>query len=200
MNEWRRQQLASKVRGRVSSTLTGAKWRALRTLSGAVLRLQDHPTVRLAWHAARTQQLLASLASHGHNITIQHPITVTGASAVSIGNDVSLAAYVHIWGEGGVTIANRVMIGTHTSITSLTHDYSQEVMRSTLISLPVSIGDDVWIGSNCVVLPGLHLGRGCVVGAGSVVTKDVLPFSIVSGVPARVIGSRPISQRAGADD
>lgn len=122
---------------------------------------------------------------------IQHPITVAGGSAVIIGNDVSIAAYVHIWGHGGVTIGDRVMIGTHTSITSLTHDYNEDVMRFSVVSRPVIIGDDVWIGSNCVVLPGLHIGNGCVVGAGSVVTKDVERFSIVSGVPARVIGNRP---------
>lgn len=179
------------ARRRVSSILANARTRALLRLASTGLRLQENPSVCAAWQAAKTQRLLDSLSSHGQNILMQHPITVAGASAVTIGSDVSIAAYVHIWGHGGVTIGDRVMIGTHTSITSLTHDYNQDVMRFTVVSRPVIIGADVWIGSNCVVLPGLSIGEGCVVGAGSVVTKDVEPFSIVSGVPARAIGSRP---------
>jgi galactoside O-acetyltransferase len=55
---------------------------------------------------------------------------------------------------------------------------------------PIVVGDDVWIGANATVLRGITIGRGAVVGANSVVTRDVAPFSIVGGVPARVIGHR----------
>jgi len=186
-------QFARKLGRRLSSALVNVWTHGLLGLASTALRLQANPSVRTAWQAASTQLLLATLSSHGENILIQHPITVAGASAVTIGNDVSIAAYVHIWGHGGVSIGHRVMIGAHTSITSLTHDYNEDVMRFTVVSRPVIIGDDVWIGSNCVVLPGLSIGDGSVLGAGSVVTKDVEPFSIVSGVPARVIGSRRLA-------
>jgi acetyltransferase-like isoleucine patch superfamily enzyme len=106
---------------------------------------------------------------------------------VSVGDDVSIAAYVHIWGGGGVDIGDRVMIGTHTSISSLTHDPNAGVMFDTLRSAPVRIQDDVWIGSNCVILPGITLGTSSVIGAGAVVTRDVPAFSIAAGVPARVL-------------
>jgi acetyltransferase-like isoleucine patch superfamily enzyme len=200
MNESRNRRLVARVRQRAASTLSSAPSRVLGALARAALLVEDKPSVKSAWEAARTQQLLSSLSCHGERIAIQHPITVAGASAVSIGNDVSFAAYVHIWGQGGVTIGDRVMIGTHTSITSLTHDYTQETMRSTVVRRPVTVGDDVWIGSNCVIMPGVSLGSGSVVGAGSVVTKDVLAFSIVSGVPARVTGNRPREQFGVADD
>jgi maltose O-acetyltransferase len=82
------------------------------------------------------------------------------------------------------------MIGTHAAISSLTHDYESDVMFETLVRKPVVIEDDVWIGSNAVVMPGVRLGCGSVVGAGAVVTQDVPPFAIVVGVPARIIKYR----------
>ena len=56
---------------------------------------------------------------------------------------------------------------------------------------PTRIGDDVWICVNAVTLPGVTIGSGTVVGAGAMVTKDTEPYSIVAGIPARAVGSRP---------
>ena len=143
-----------------------------------------------AIHNARICDIRASLRHCGEEIVVQFPIVIIGHDQVSFGSKVALAAYVHIWGKGGVTIGDRVMIGTHTSISSLTHDYDAEPMWKTLIQRAVTIEDDVWIGSNCVILPGVTVGCGAVVGAGAVVTRDVEPYHIVAGVPAHVIGVR----------
>jgi maltose O-acetyltransferase len=62
----------------------------------------------------------------------------------------------------------------------------------------VVIEDDVWIGTRAIILPGRRLGKGCIVGAGAVVTKDVEPHSIVAGNPARAVGSRLPAKRADA--
>jgi galactoside O-acetyltransferase len=62
-----------------------------------------------------------------------------------------------------------------------------EVRDRLMVHAPVEVDDDVWLGAGAVVLPGVHIGRGAVVGAGAVVTRDVPPFSIVAGVPARVV-------------
>jgi maltose O-acetyltransferase len=59
------------------------------------------------------------------------------------------------------------------------------------IAKPVTIGDDVWIGGNAVILPGVTIGNNCVVAAGAVVTKDVPANSLVAGVPARIIKQLP---------
>lgn len=133
---------------------------------------------------ARLTRLRSRLKSCGRELAVQFPVTITEPHLVELGEKVSLAAYVHIWGGGGVKIGNRVMVGTHTSISSLTHDYHSEIMYNTLVRRPVTIGDDVWIGSNCVILPGVSIGRGVVIGAGSVVTKDLPKNTVAYGTSA----------------
>lgn len=140
--------------------------------------------------AARMHYYQNNMKSCGDGVSIQFPVMITHPESIEFGDRVSLAAFVHIWGKGGVTIGNRVMIGAHTAITSLTHDYNESDMYSSLVEKPVIIGDDVWIGSNCVIVPGVRIGNGAVVGAGSVVTRNVESNAIVAGGPARPIKLR----------
>lgn len=77
------------------------------------------------------------------------------------------------------------MIASHVSITPLIHDYKQADMQATLVKGQLTIEDDVWIGSHSVIKPGIRIGKGTVVGASSIVTKNVAPGSIVFGVPAK---------------
>jgi maltose O-acetyltransferase len=123
--------------------------------------------------------------SCGRRFKVQRPVVIAGAGQIQVGDDVSISAFTHIWGMGGVTIGDRVMIASHTAITSLTHDDSAERMHGTELAAPVVIEDDVWIGAHCVILPGVRIGRGAVVAAGAVVTKDVPAETLVAGVPAR---------------
>ena len=77
------------------------------------------------------------------------------------------------------------------------HDYKQTStpMRfaGTLTRGPITIADDVWVGANCTIADGVTIGTGAVIGANSLVTKDVQPFDIVVGVPAVVVSNRKIS-------
>ena len=114
----------------------------------------------------------------------QWPVTITGD--VCVGDRVSMAAYVHIWGEGGVSIGSGVMIGSHTAIVSITHDLTLPEMWKTEQLGSVHIADNVWIGAHCVILPGVTIGRGSVVGAGTIVTRSVPANAIVTGVPGAV--------------
>ena len=133
------------------------------------------------------------LKKFGKRSWIKFPVTFEGKDFIEIGDDVSINSFVHIWGHGGVKIGNRVMIAKHVAITSLTHDYTYENMRfAPIIAKPVIIEDDVWIGSNAVINPGVTIGKGAVIGAGAVVTKDVAPYAIVVGVPARLLKFREI--------
>ena len=141
----------------------------------------------------RQQEAVAFLKACGDRVRFQQPVLIAQPEEVEIGDDVSFAAYVHIWGAGGVRIGARTMIGSHTAISSVTHDYTQTDMHATVVMKPVNIERDVWIGAHAMIMAGVTIGAGAVVGAGSVVTHNVAPFTIVAGVPARVLKARTIS-------
>jgi maltose O-acetyltransferase len=142
---------------------------------------------------ARLRRLLGK--SHT-GLRIQHPVVIEHPEKVSIGQGGSIAAFLHIWGRGGVTIGDRVLIASHVSIVSETHDYTKHPMTETAILKPVVIEDDVWIGTHCSILPGVTIGRGAVVGAGAVVTRDIPPMSVNVGVPAKPVAYRPEPSRS----
>jgi maltose O-acetyltransferase len=87
-----------------------------------------------------------------------------------------------------VYIGDYVMIGPNTLIATVGHPLSPAKRREHMSqAAPVTIGNDVWIGGSCTILPGVTIGDNVVVGAGAVVTKDVPSNSVVVGVPARVV-------------
>jgi len=96
-------------------------------------------------------------------------------------------------GGGGITIGNNVLIGQAVTMHSESHNYKDptKLIREQGISYRgIKIEDDVWIGSNSTVLDGVTIGTGSVIGAGSIVTKSLPPYSIAVGVPAKVIRKR----------
>ena len=110
-----------------------------------------------------------------------------------IGDDVDLAWGVLIESAGGVTIGDRTLIGFGTKIFSRNHIVPPGhglIFSSGHVNKPVTIGNDVWLGANVIVLPGRTIGDGAVVGAGSVVTKDVPPYAVVVGNPAKILTLR----------
>ena len=114
-------------------------------------------------------------------------------STVTFGNNCAVNEFVHILGAGGVWVGNGVWISNHTSIISETHPSDVEYIGDyTAILLSVKIEDNVWIGSHATIMPGIVLGRSCIVGAGSVVTKDVPPYAIVTGIPAKILRYKSI--------
>ncbi len=91
---------------------------------------------------------------------------------------------------GPLQIGNDVMIAQHVVISALNHGYADVTLPISLqpvTTKPVVIEDEAWIGANAVITAGVRVGKHAVVAAGSVVTKDVLPYSIVAGNPARLI-------------
>jgi len=113
------------------------------------------------------------------------------------GKNIVIGKYCHI-NENvfiqGANIGNFVMIAPNVSILNATHNYKNSelpiIMQGEEKNLNPIIEDDVWIGRNAVIMPHIKIGKGSIVGAGAVVTKDIEPYSIVGGVSAKLIKKR----------
>jgi acetyltransferase-like isoleucine patch superfamily enzyme len=112
---------------------------------------------------------------------------------VKIGPNTFMGEYVVLYGHGGIEIGENTLIAMHTCIVSSNHTIPAQdtLIRSQPdMLLPVNIGNDVWIGAGVKILGGVTIGDGCVIGAGAVVAKDLPPYAIAIGVPAKITGYR----------
>jgi len=124
----------------------------------------------------------------GESIWIEPPFHAAYGSNVHIGDFFYANFNLVIVDDIDVYIGAHVMIAPNVTITPTGHPVDAETRRpGAQFSIPVRIGDDVWIGSNAVILPGVSIGEGAVIGAGSVVTKDIPPGVVAVGNPCRVI-------------
>ncbi|MEX0882152.1 MAG: acyltransferase [Cyclobacteriaceae bacterium] len=124
------------------------------------------------------------------------PTNLYGGEAgvgLKVGNNSSIGPYAYIGCSGYIEIGNNVMMSPRVSIYSENHIFedSQKPMIDQGVKRSyVKVGDDCWIAANVVILPGVTIGQGAVLAAGSIVTRDVPPFTIVAGNPAKVIKTR----------
>ncbi len=136
----------------------------------------------------------------GNNVTIARSAVIqcTGVIqklgvGVTIGDNSAVGAFSFLGGQGGISIGQNVIMGPRVSIHSENHRYA-DVTRPIRLQgesrAGVMIDDDCWVGSGTIIVDGVRVGRGCVIAAGSVVTRDVSDYSVIAGVPARVIRSR----------
>lgn len=113
-----------------------------------------------------------------------------GVPKITIGNNVYINANCHFLGE--IFIGDHVQIGPQTIIWGRDHKIRKNdlIKNQGHVNKPVKIGNDVWLGARVTVLKGVNIGEGAVIGAGAVVTKDIPPYAIAVGNPARVIKYR----------
>ncbi|MGI5826798.1 MAG: acyltransferase [Patescibacteria group bacterium] len=107
---------------------------------------------------------------------------------VEIGEGSLVGEFAFLDGRAPLKIGNHVDIASQVLIYNSEHDMNSDDFRA--VEEPVEIGDFAFIGPRAIILPGVKIGKGAVVAAGAVVTKDVAPFKIVGGVPAKEIGER----------
>jgi acetyltransferase-like isoleucine patch superfamily enzyme len=112
---------------------------------------------------------------------------ITG-SQIHVGNNTVINRFSYLDGRVPLYIGNNVNVSHYTLIQTLTHDPQNP--QFICLEKPVTIADHVWIGARSIILPGVTVGEGAVVAAGAVVTKNVEPYTIVGGNPARPIGVR----------
>ena len=105
---------------------------------------------------------------------------------ITIGKNVFFNTGCSFQDRGGISIGDGSMIGMNVTIATLNHGLALET-RNTTYPSPVVIGENVWIGSNATILPGVTIGDNSVVAAGAVVTKDVPKNTVVAGVPAKAV-------------
>jgi acetyltransferase-like isoleucine patch superfamily enzyme len=105
---------------------------------------------------------------------------------IHLGKNVFINAGCKFQDQGGITIGDNVLIGHNVVMATLNHNEDVK-KRGNLIPAPISIGNDVWIGSNATILSGVSVGDGAIIAAGAVVTKDVKAKTVVGGVPAKHI-------------
>lgn len=124
------------------------------------------------------------------------PLSEDNRICISIGKDVQINDYVHIGAVGSITIGDNVLMASKIYISDNNHGSYDELISDHPMSIPIDrkaickpvvIGDNVWLGESVCVLPGVTIGEGCVVGALSVVTKSIPPYSIAVGNPAKVV-------------
>lgn len=139
---------------------------------------------------ARVRELLAQLTGRevDETVTLFPPFTADFGRNIRLGRRVFINSGCRFQDQGGVTIGDDSLIGHNTVLATLDHDMDPE-RRGDLHPAPIVIGRKVWIGANATILKGVTVGDGAIVGAASVVTKDVPAGAIVVGSPARVVRS-----------
>lgn len=135
----------------------------------------------------------------GDNVMIG-PYSVIRASILSnvgvglrMGKNSAMDAYSNMGATGGVTIGENVIMGQHISFHAENHNYDRvdiPIKHQGIRRQGIAVEDDCWVGSNTTFLDGAHVGRGCVIAAGSVVRGEIPPYSIVVGGEGRVLRSR----------
>lgn len=133
------------------------------------------------------------------NVTVARGAVLLGSGVITQkGEGIEIGAHSAvgmnnvIWGQGGVRIGQDCLLGPNVTLVSENHGTAREQLIREQPSLRggIEIGDDCWLGNNVTVVAGVSIGSGTVIGAGSVVTRAIPPYSVAVGIPARVVGER----------
>jgi acetyltransferase-like isoleucine patch superfamily enzyme len=167
---------------------------------------RTHPSTRFQRTASiqNNRRVREAISIGAHSVVGGELLVFSNGGQLEIGDYSYVGPGSRIWSTAGIRIGNRVLISHNVNIhDSISHSLSaaerhahfksifldQELSLAGVPSEPVVIEDDVWIGFNAAVMKGVRIGRGAIVAAGAIVTKDVPPFTIVAGTVAGPIGT-----------
>jgi len=152
---------------------------------------RSHVRYSLGSRSIRAFILERLFKSFGRQVNIEPKVIFFNLSESEIGDHSGIGMYSYV---GTVKIGRDVMIGEELIAISRNHEFGNTAIPMRLQGFqkdrPITIEDDVWIGTRVTILPRVTIGKGSIVGAGSVVTKNVLPYTIVAGNPAKLIRKR----------
>ena len=196
-------RLTRRLLGRARLSAYGARLGALgpdcEIEPGVSLQYPDRIEIGAGCRIGRNAVLRANTERRpgitlGERVLIQDSVVINANRGdVVLGERSWLGPFCLVYGNGGVRIGANVLVAAHTTINTVSHAADRcdiPINDQPVVTDPVTIEDDVWIGLNAVILQGVTIGRGSIVGAGAVVTKSLPPWSIAVGVPAKVIGRR----------
>jgi acetyltransferase-like isoleucine patch superfamily enzyme len=179
----------------------------LKALAHWTVALSRHPRVTWGLQTLVGPHVLLDTSQNGRIVFGRHCTISMGAKIVTYGGSIELGDYVGvnyhsvILGNGPIVIGRDTLIAPNVVIAAGNHGYlGDEIIRTQpYVGKGITIEEDCWICANAVITDGVRIGRGTVVAAGAVVTKDTPPYSIVGGMPAKVIGYRkdPQTETAG---
>jgi acetyltransferase-like isoleucine patch superfamily enzyme len=174
-------------RGRLLRRFIETRW--------CLLLNRAHRSVKIGRgvHLLSGARLKGNIEIGDYSVVQRSTILDSKGGFIRLGRECTVNPFCALFGHGGLTIGDYVRIAAHTTVIPANHVFSSTavpICRQGLTRQGIHIEDDVWVGANVTILDGVRIGRGSVIGAGSVVTRDVPPYSIAVGNPARVIKSR----------
>lgn len=138
---------------------------------------------RMEERAALLQEIFGEV---GEQVCLVPPITAAVGKYVSIGSGTYSNMNLTLIDDWKITIGRNVLIGPNVTLSTTGHPVHPKHRGDGMYSFPITIGDNVWLGANVVVLPGVTIGKNSVIGAGSVVTKDIPANVVAFGIPCKV--------------
>lgn len=129
----------------------------------------------------------------GEHVFVRPPVTIARGTLVSIGDGTWINSNLTLVDDYKITIGKGCLFAPNVTISTTGHPAHPELRTQGMYSFPVTIGDNVWIGSGAVILPGVTIGENSIIGAGSIVTKDIPANVIAFGAPCKV--QREIGER-----